>query len=75
MLIQWNLSILWDLDFSPYIYRGVLNSEVTQYTTVHTGTQNGVLIIEVSAIQMFVSFHCTVSIHNFMCITEFVERI
>ena len=50
----------WDLDFSPY-YRGFLNSEVT-YNTLqyYTGTQNGVLIIEVSAIQRFVieRFHC-----------------
>ena len=58
------LRTLWDIDFSPY-YRGVLNSEVT-YTycntlQYYTGTQNGVLIIEVSAIQRF-------AIERFYCI-------
>ena len=54
------LRTLWDLDFSPY-YRGVLIQRSLSTLQYYTGTQNGVLIIEVSAIQRFVieRSHCT----------------
>ena len=55
------LGTLWDLDFSPY-YRGSSGSIQRSFNTLqyYTGTQNGVLITEVPAIQRFVkeSFHC-----------------
>ena len=43
----------WDLMSSPY-YRGVLNQRSFSTLQYYTGTQNGVLITEVSAIQRFV---------------------
>ena len=53
------LRSLWDLDVSPY-YRGVLTLDSFNTLQYYTGTQNGVLIIVVAAIQRFVieRFHC-----------------
>ena len=50
---------LWDLDFSPH-YRGFLIQRSRSTLQYYTGTQNGVLIMEVSAIQRFVieRSHC-----------------
>ena len=64
-IAQWNLSIrdtlgpfIWSLLQRCPQFRGHL----IHYVQYHTGTQNGVLIIEVSVIQRFVieGFHCIV---------------